>query len=197
MVCKLSKMKKASIRVKNKGFTLIEIVIVLFFSGILMVVLFNLYDWHGRVYGYQQAYVRVSSANRVSISTMQSYISQANRVLDNATINGIAYTTGIDTLVLQIPSVDESNDIISSKWDKVVFYPVNRNFYMQLEPDPVSSRRNIYKILDDTLQSVTFTYSDAIMSQVKNIVVNFISSQQVRQQTISLSMNQSMYLLNY
>ena len=181
----------------EKGFTLIEIVIVLFFSGILLVALFGLYDWHSKVYNYQQALVRVSTTNRQAVSTMQGYVSQAIQVLTSATINGTAYTTGSGTLVLQLPSVDSSNNAITGKYDNVAFYSSGKNFYMQLQPDASSSRVKTYKLLGDSLSSVTFTYNNATYSLVTEVSVSFQSSQKVNQQTVTSGLQQDMYLLNF
>ncbi len=190
-------MKNSKSNKNNQGFTIIEILIVLFFAGILLVVLFNIYDWHGKVYSYQQAFIRVSSANRTAISNIQSYVSQSYRVYSSASVNGITYNTGADTLVLQMPALDTNNSIIFGKWDKVAFYPDGSNFYMQLEPDPSSRRTKINKILSDTLLSVVFIYNDTDMDNVNNVRVTFKSSKQVKDQIITQGMDQSMYLLNY
>jgi Tfp pilus assembly protein PilE len=179
------------------GFTLIELIVVLFFAGILIAVLFNLYDWHGKVYSYQQALVRVSTSNRQTIATMQAYTSQANRLLSSASVNGTTYTTASGTLVMQLPTIDAGNNIVSSKWDKAAFYASGSNFYLQFEPDPSSSRKKLNKILNDSLSSVVFTYNNASTSLVTKVSVTLQSSLTLKQQVVTGSLVQDMYLLNY
>ena len=182
---------------KNNGFTLIETLVVLFFACILLVVFFNLYDWHGRVYYYQEALIRVSTSNRQALLNMQNYVAQSNRVLVSASVNGTTYTTSANVLVLQIPSIDSTGNIVANKWDKVAFYGSGTNFYLQLQPDATSSRQKINKILSDTLASVSFTYNPTDVTQANKISVNFSSAQQARQERVTGSLQQDMYLLNF
>lgn len=180
-----------------EGFTLIEVSVVLFFAGLLLVVMFNLYDWHSKIYSYQQAYVRVSTGNRQVVSTMQDYITQSYKVLSSATINGVNYTTGSDVLVLQLPALDANNNVIFGLWDKVAFYKSGFNIFIQVEPDPGSSRLNLNKILNDSVQSFVLTYNNVNLSLVNKVTLSLTSAAQARSQTVSSGMTQDMFLLNY
>jgi len=182
---------------KEPGFTLIETVIVVFFITLLLLVLFNLYDWHSKIYNYQQALTRVSTSARTTLTTMDSYVSQSNLVLASASVNGTTYTSSANTLVLQLPSVDSSGNILAGKSDKAAFYPSGSNFYIQVEPNASSTRTRLNKILSDSLQSISLTYNDASFPQVTEVTVNFKAQLQVKSQTVTSNLLQNMYLLNY
>jgi len=179
------------------GFTLIELMLVLFFTGILITVVFSLYDWHNKIYYYQQGLVQTSASSRTAVTTMQTYVAQANQVLASASVSGTTYTTSANTLVLQLPAIDSSNNIVSGKWDEAAFYPSGSNFYFRLEPDAASSRRQTYKLLSDSLSSISLTYDNATMSMVKEVTVNFKNQLQVKNQTVTSNLQQNMYLANY
>lgn len=181
----------------STGFTLIEIMMVLFFAGILMVVIFNLYDWYNKLYNYQQGLVRVTTGSRTAVQTLQSYVSQSKAVLASASVNGTTYSSSTTTLVTQLPSIDSSNNLVAGKWDKAVFYASGPNFYLQVEPDPASSRLKLYKLLSDSLQSLSFGYNNADFSQVSKVTVNFQAALQVRDQKVISNLQQDMYLLNF
>lgn len=181
----------------GSGFTVIEMAIVLFFAGILITVLFGLYDWHAKYYNYQQALVRVSGSSRTALQTMQSYVAQSSQVLAAATVNGSNYSSSANTLVLQLPATDASGNTIAGKSDKAAFYPSGGNFYFQLEPDPASSRKNLYKLLSDSLQTVSFTYNNASFPLVTKVSVNLLNQLKVKDQLIKSNLQENMYLLNH
>jgi len=179
------------------GFTLIEMIIVLFFAVILITVLFSLYDWHSKYYYYQQALVRVTGSSRASVGTLQDYLSQANQILPSASVNGMSYTSATSSLVAQLPAIDSSGAALPGKYDKVAFYSTGSSFYLQLEPDPASSRAKLNKILSDSLQSVAFSYNNASSSLVTQVTVDFLSQLQVKSQIVSSNLKQNIYLFNY
>lgn len=179
------------------GFTLIEVIMVLFFAGILITVLFGIYDWHSKIYYYQQALVRVSTSARSTVQAMQFYTSQANRVLASASVNGAVYSSGADTVVMQLPSTDADNNVLAGKWDKAVFYLSESNLYMRLEPDALSSRSGIYKLLAENVSGFTITYNNADFNQVTAVTINLSCQLLIKNQLATSSFRQNIYLKNY
>ncbi len=175
------------------GFTLIEIIIVIFVTVILLMGFFSLYDWHGKIYNYQQALVRVSGSSRDATQSIFYYTDQAYRVLASSG----SYTSGAQTLILHVPAVTAAGDPVSGKWDTVIFYTSGSRLFVLIQPDAASTRRAGLKQLSDTLQSLTFSYNDPDFTQVTQVSLDITTSLQVKEQTITSRLTQDMYLKNY
>lgn len=182
---------------KISGFTLVEAVIVIFIISLLLLVLFSLYDWHSKVYTYEQAQVRVTGSTRASMDLLALDISQAYRVLASASVNGTNYNSDASNIVLQLPSVDSSGAIIAGKWDYAAFYSSGQNFYVTTQLDASSMRQNINKNLSDSLSSLVFTYNNADFNLVKKVTVDLTAAVTVRNQTPTSHLTQDIYLKNY
>src|SRR6185369_8230476 len=163
-------MKKPTIN--RRGFTLIEIIVVIFVTSIMLLGFLSLYEWHGKVYNYQQAVIRVSGSSRSSMQAFSLYTSQAYRVLSDSG----SYSTDINTLILQVPSINDSGDVISAKWDTVIFYKSGTNLFLLIQPDASSSRPAVNKILSDTLQSLSFNYNNANFDLITKVTVDMTNS---------------------
>src|SRR3989344_1119425 len=83
---------------KSRGFTLVEIVIVISIVVVCGVVIADLFIGQNRLYKVETAELNVTSDARVALDDIDNYVRQANRVLDNSG----AYITGAQVLVLQI-----------------------------------------------------------------------------------------------
>ncbi len=179
------------------GFTLIEVIMVLFFAGILMTVLFMLYDWHSKIYSYQQAMVRSASAVRAAFGELNQYAAQAGAVLASASIGGTVYNSDAQTLVLQLPAADAGGNILAGRSDLAVFYLSGSNLYFKLRPDPQSFRQPLDKLLAEGVASLIFSYNNPDFILVKRIDVDMSSSQQAKQQTVTSHLRQNIDLKNY
>ena len=175
------------------GFTLVEMVIVLLVMAILLLGFLMLYDWHTKIYNYEVAFVRVTSASRSSLQTLSSNASQAHQVLASSS----GYSSGSQTLILQLPSVDNTGELIAGKWDTMIFYASSTNFYFSAQPDASSARPAGIKLLSDSLNSLTFTYNNADVTQATKVTVDMDNRLQVRNQTVDSHVQQDLYLKNF
>ncbi len=180
-------------KLKNQGFTLVEIVVVIFVTSILLLGFFSLYEWHTKIYNYQQAVIRVSNSSRQSLQLISNYVSQGYRVL----ASGNGYNTGSSNLVLQLPSIDSSGDVVSGKWDTVVFYTGGSNLFIMVDPDPSSQRVGMNKLLSDTIVSLTFTYNNANYDLMTKVSVDMTNRVTLRNQSVTNRETGNFYLKNY
>ncbi len=182
----------------NSGFTLIELLIVIFVTGLLITALFNLFDGHSSLFRFQQAQVAVAGSARTVMNEFKFQTLQAKRVLASQTIGGTVYNSGSATLVLQLPAVDSSNNIIANTWDYAVFYSSGTNVYERIEPNAASSRRAVSRLLSDTLSSIIFTYDDASFPLVRTVSVDLQTLKQLRGgQTVAAHLAEKVNLRNY
>ncbi len=179
------------------GFTLIEMLITIALFAIIMLVLFNLFDWHNRLFYFQQAQVYVSGSARSSLNDLSNYIAQSQAVLASHTFSGTNYNSGANVLVLQLPSADASGNILASTFDYVVFYTSSNQLMEQVAPAAGSFRTQVTKQLSDTLNTITFTYDNADFTQVKSVTVNIATQAKAGKQTVNYTLNQKVFLRNH
>lgn len=170
---------------------------VLFFLGLLLSVFFTLFIWHNSVYNYQQSLVRITEQGRNTMGAMQANISQAYRVLDSVTVNGTNYTSSTSTLALQLPAVDSGGNVVTAKWDYVIFIQSGLELTEIIQPDPVSSRQNLNKQLSDSLQTFAFTYNNNDFNLATEVSVSLNAQIDYKGHVISDSLQQNFYLKNY
>jgi prepilin-type N-terminal cleavage/methylation domain-containing protein len=181
----------------NSGFTIVEMLIVIFIGTLLLLGLFSLYDWHSRMYNYQQGLIRVSESARNSTQAISENTSQAYRVLASQTVNGTLYASGANTLVLQMPSIDAGSNVLPGKWDYIVFYVSGNDLFQVTAKDALSSRVAGTRKLSDVLHSIEFTFNSNDFTLVNRVSVNLQTRTQVRDQLISQQLQQNIYLKNF
>ncbi len=181
----------------QRGFSLIEMVIVIFLFSIILVALFTLYDRHSTIYNYEQGMVKTAGGGRTALNEITSFGQQAHHVMAAQVVNGVNYASGANTLVLQLPSANSSGSIIVGAWDYVAFYVSGTKLWETVQADPASFRKTGNKLLTDSLQGITFTYDNGNYSLVKKVSVDLQSQTTVHAELISSHLEQQIYLRNY
>ncbi len=180
----------------NRGFTLIETFIVIALSTIAMVALTNLFLIFNSVYGYQQAFMAAAGSAGGAMNAFEAAVLPADQVLASHTFGGTTYSSSANTLVLSLPAVDSSGNIIAGTEDYVAFYSSSTNLYRLTAAGAGSSRISGQKQLSTTLSSITFTYDNADFTKVTNVTADITTQSQFKQQTVQGHLNEQLYLRN-
>jgi prepilin-type N-terminal cleavage/methylation domain-containing protein len=186
------------VREKNEaGFTLMELLVVIFVSTILLIGLFELYTWHSRMFSYQQALVAVTEQTRNSGETMQILVAQSVQVLPTTTLESVDYVSTSTSVILKLPAIDTNGVSIPATWDTAVFYLDNQNLYQKLRPHALSARLSTDKLLSDAVVEFELNYNDADFELVTEVSLTLRVDKQSHNQTLTSSLEQNMYLKNY
>ncbi len=194
--CRIMRARQSQSR-NQEGFTLVEIVIVVALFAILIFAFLGLYDDHGKLFNFENGVIRTSGGNRQALNEMRTLVLQSKLVLASRTFSGTVYTSGPSTMILQIPSIDASNNVIAGTWDYAVFYASGTRLYRILEANASSVRKSNTKLLSDTLSAVTFTYNSTDFAEVNTVDVDLTSQLQVRNQSVSSHEQLKLYLRNH
>ncbi|MBU6490899.1 prepilin-type N-terminal cleavage/methylation domain-containing protein [Patescibacteria group bacterium] len=181
----------------RRAFTLIETLIVIAVSTSVVLALTLLIYNFNAISAYQQMSEQSSGSAGALIGEIDSLALPADAVLQTHTFSSATYTSSSTVLVLEIPSIDSSGDVIANTYDYAAFYTVGTNAYRILEANTLSKRVSGTKQLSSTVSMLTFTYSSADFTQVNIITVDIQTQTQVKQDTLLDHLREQIRLRNY
>ncbi len=186
---------KDKMRIKNKGFTLLELQVASFISFITLLAILSLYLFSWRSFTTGNTLLDVYSNSRNAIGWITKDIRCAKQIVKSVQITGSSpaqyYTTTDNSIVLMIPSINSSGIVISPYYDHVIYLLQGSDLYRIVQKDPASSRSNVNKIIARYCSSLVFSSGDVTLSNfsdtelsTKNTVAVYLPINKV---TISLS----------
>ncbi len=178
---------------ESAGFTLVEIIVAIGIFAIIILFLPYLGVYHYWIYNTQIAQFDVISDARGTLDDMDSYVRQSNRVISNY----LTYTTDSQTLILQIQSIDPSNNLIAGTYDNVVFYLSGSDFFRQVFPSANSKRLAATKKLASNVTEITFSYDNLNYSLVQQVTTTISVQQNLGKDIKSATLSSQAKLRNY
>ena len=151
-------------KINNRGITLIETMIGLAISALLVVILSYCLVIVLRLNEAQKTISALTSSTDRGIYRISSSIQQSSQILSSAVISGTTFTTSSSVLVLKIPTVNSSGQIISGSYDTVVY---RRN------PSDLSE---LQEITDAEAGSARFDGTHLIARFVTNLLFRYNNS---------------------
>ena len=107
---------------QKRGFTLTEVQVSLFITVIILLAAITLYITYWRTFLADNAYLDIYSNSRMAMDYMIRDIRSASLVAQQyPPTGGATYRTSSDTLVLMVPSIDGSGNVIPSQNDYIVY----------------------------------------------------------------------------
>lgn len=167
----------------NKGFTLVEVIVVTGLVAILVVVGGGIYLANSRFYETQSGEILAIHNTREVGDRLSDYGRGAVAILSSYTYNSVVYNTGADTVIFQVPSQNQSGGIISGSFDYVIVGtdPANASrLLLIVDPAAGSKRLPRTRELTNQLASLGFTYDNADLSQAKNMTYQITVTQSGR-----------------
>ena len=152
------------IKINNRGITLIETMIGLAISALLVVILSYCLVIVLRLNEAQKTVSALTSSTDRGIYRISSSIQQSSQILSSAVISGTTHTTSSSALVLKIPAVNSSGQIISGSYDTVLY---RRN------PSDLSE---LQEITDAETGSARFDGTHLIARFVTNLLFRYNNS---------------------
>lgn len=180
----------------KRGFTLVETFIVIAISVIALAALVNLFLVFNTTYGNQQAFMAAAGSAGGAMNALEAAILPADHVLVSHNFSGTTYSSSATVLVLSLPAVDGSGNIIAGVEDYIAFYSSSAKFYRLTQAGVGSVRASGLKELSTTLNSISYTYDDVDFTKVTNVTADIVTQAQFKQQIVQGHLNEQMYLRN-
>lgn len=147
----------------SRGYTLLELLIAFSVAGVAGIMLISLWTQNNSLFLTQQAHVSQGLNLNDLTFQIKNDIKSADAIASGYPLTSPTITSSANSLVLSIPSIDSTDNIIIGKSDYITFYadPTNPKLLKrEIFVDPVSSRPPSTKILTTTLSSIIFQYFD-------------------------------------
>lgn len=178
--------------------TLIETLVAVGLFVLIVLALFGVYEIYGKIFNLGGAHFEAVGGSRSALTQLANFTAQANRVLQNRTINGVNYVSGTTTLVLKLPAINSVGKTIDNTWDYAVFYVSSTNFYSYLEKSTSSVRiGGGLKLLSISVQSVLFSYDNADFTQVRKVTAEVFMRTVENRVLVETKVSEQIFLKNY
>lgn len=172
------------------GFSIMEVVIVIALFIVLLLGLLSVYDWQQRVYNLEMANIAATGGARTIMNNFSEDIPQAVTVVNSYAFAAGTYTSGGNGLVVQLPVVDSSGNLVSDQYDYVAYY-LDGSRLMKLTQAHASSQRNSgLRELSANVQTLNLAYNNGDPAQASTVAIDLTTSAVVRgasEATTSLS----------
>lgn len=184
-------------RTKQDGFTMMEMVIVIFLFAILLIGLLNIFDWQQKIYNLEQADIAATGSARVAMNNLTFALAQGSSLVATRNINGTDYSTGGSSVVVQVPAYDDSNNWLPAEYDYYVFVADGTNLNQIIDATPNSARQSGTKLLTNSLESFALTYNNGDPTAASQVSVNLTTKSYYRgNHSVSVNLQETIFLRN-
>jgi len=120
-------------------------------------------------------------------------------VVASRTVNGTAYVSGADALILQLPSLDASYNVIDGSFDYMVFArdgAASTTIFSDTEPAVGSIRPAAKRSMTTYNQTMIFRYNASDVTKANRVSVYLVNSQTVKGTVFTTKAWTSLFLRN-
>lgn len=181
---------------RSKGFTLLESVVVVGVTALTLGALANLFFIFNSIYGYERMFLTVAGSSGEAMNALEAAVLPAEEVLSSHDFSGTIYSSATTTLVLMLPAVDSSGDIITGAKDYIAFHTAPGTLYRTILADAGSIRTSGTKRLSATLSSLSFTYDDSDFLRAKSVIVDIETQAAFKERVVQSQLRERLYLRN-
>ncbi len=149
---------------RQGGFTLAEIQVVSVIVFVIFLAMFALYILYSRTFAVGSTLLDVYANSRIAVALLARDIRAAAQVEAS---NG-SYTTSDSSIVLKVPSVDSAGNVISAKFDEIIYKLQGQELYRIVIPSSSSSRISTNRAVANNCASLTFSSGGVTLSNISS-----------------------------
>jgi len=162
-----------------------EVVVTVALVAIVSLVVVEIFLSQNRLYKVQFSELNILNDARLSLDDIDSQVRSATRTVST---HG-AYNAGPTVLILQIQSVNATDQLIPGTFDVVVYYLNGAKLFREILPDALSTRVAGTKLVADNVTSLNFVYNNADFTQVTEVEtqITILEANNVQNRSITAS----------
>lgn len=146
-----------------------------------------------RLYKTETANFNITSQSMAALDDIDNWVRTANQTL----VSYEGYNSGSQVLILQVQSVNISNQLIAGTFDYVVFYLSGTDLLRQVVPNVASVRVAGLKKLASNVSGLIFTYNNIDFAQVTQIDTSLTLTESAGFQNRTITQNSSAIMRNH
>ncbi len=143
---------------QSRGFTLIELLISMAIAavvgGLLLVIIVN----STGLFYKESSKVNIGLNTNDALAMLRKSIKGSNSVMAAYTAGSQIYPSVATSIVLKVPSIDQSSNIISGVFDYFVFLKDGTKLVFKTFPDNLSSRKAQEQVFSTNVDDLVFEY---------------------------------------
>lgn len=174
----------------RSGFTLIEILVAMFISviigGLLLVIMTN----SAGLFFKESSKVGQGLNVNDALMTVRRDVKQAGSIASSYTKESTTYNSGATQLVLKVPGIDNSGNMIQDTYDYFIYFQDNNLLSYKVFPDSLSQRKSVDQVLATSVDKIIFEYYD------KSIPPNEVSPSSAAKIKVTIVLNQKAGLVS-
>lgn len=144
---------------------MMELQFSLLIGVIVLAAAVSLYLFYWRTFVIGNAILDVYTNSRIAAEWMVRDIRSAAQVVPSHD----TYTTTDNSIVLQIPSIDSSGDVIGSHYDHIIYQLQDSDLYRIVKKDSSSARQEENRAIAHYCTSLNFSSGGVTLSEVPNL----------------------------
>jgi len=144
--------------VREKGFTFIELIITMAISSVVGLLLLVIIVNSAGVFYKESSKLSEGLNINDAQNQIRESIKQTNSIAVSYTFAGVTYTSGLTQLVLKVPAIDSSNNLIANTYDYFIFYSDTNKLRFRTFPDAASARKSQDQIFSTNVDQLKFEY---------------------------------------
>lgn len=176
---------------------MLELAVSIAVGAIIFLILGGIFLAQGRFFAIQDALSETQYNAFLVADTVGLYASSAQEVVSGRTINGTAYTTGTNTVIFRLPSVDADGDVIGGAYDYVALglAPADSSRFMfDIDAATGSDRLDGQYVRASLVKAVIFRYNAVDPADATNVELYVLTETDARGQTVSTPLGKIYYL---
>ncbi len=153
----------------KSGFGLIEVLVAITISAVAGTLLLKIFVQNQGLYFEQSSKITQGFSINQAYTQISESIKIGSSVVSTNLVGSPQYVTDNDTIVIELPSIDSSGNVINQTYDYIVITREGRDLIFlkkKLFPNPLSQRKSEDKLLADKVENFTLIYKDQSGLQV-------------------------------
>ncbi len=163
---------------QSAGFSLLESIVTIGIAVFVFLIIALVFIAHNKLFNLQSILADSEINNYLALNHLGKLIKSSNRVLASQTINSINYSSSANVLVLELPSVDSSQNIIPNSFDYAAIHQSSTDqtkLIVSLQANSPSSRASGNILISSGVQKIIFSYNNSDFTKV-NLVSIYLTN---------------------
>lgn len=182
---------------RTRGVTTIELAVSMAVAAMIFTILGAIFIAQGRYFAIEDAIAETQYNAFQILDTTGLYALSASGVIGGRTINGTAYTTSTSTLVLELPSINSTDDILVNTYDYVALGVSSSDptrFVVDIEAATNSARIDATRYPGSLVDKLIFRYNAVDPTAATAIELYVRTRKDARGQVITTPLGKIYYL---